>query len=69
LWQPMCYVQITGLLCATLVTKVIVPVLYVMFVENLGWIRWEPEKTLEPEASRRHLAPANSQELPATTTA
>jgi multidrug efflux pump len=48
LWQPMCYVQITGLLCATLVTKVIVPVLYVMFVENLGWIRWEPETKLAP---------------------
>ena len=54
LWQPMCYVQITGLLCATLVTKVIVPVLYVMFVENLGWIRWEPEKKFEPAASRQH---------------
>ena len=50
LWQPMCYVQITGLLCATLVTKVIVPVLYVMFVENLGWIRWEPE----PSPGRAH---------------
>jgi multidrug efflux pump subunit AcrB len=48
LWQPMCYVQITGLLFATLVTKVIVPVLYVMFVENLGWIRWEPEHKFEP---------------------
>jgi predicted RND superfamily exporter protein len=41
LWQPMCYVQIVGLLVATLVTKVIVPVLYVVFVENLKIIRWE----------------------------
>jgi multidrug efflux pump subunit AcrB len=44
LWEPLCYVQIAGLLLATLVTKVIVPVLYVLFVENLGLIRWEPEK-------------------------
>ena len=41
LWEPMCYVQIVGLLAATLVTKVVVPVLYVMFVEDLKIIRWE----------------------------
>lgn len=40
LWEPLCYVQIVGLLLATLVTKVVVPVLYVIFVEDLGWIRW-----------------------------
>jgi len=40
LWEPMCYVQIVGLLAATLVTKVIVPVLYVVFVEDLKIIRW-----------------------------
>ena len=42
LWEPMCYVQIVGLLAATLVTKVVVPVLYVLFVEDLKIIRWEP---------------------------
>ena len=42
LWEPLCYVQILGLLTATLVTKVVVPVLYVIFVEDLGLIRWEP---------------------------
>lgn len=40
LWEPMCYVQIIGLLTATLVTKVIVPVLYVVFVEDLKLIPW-----------------------------
>jgi multidrug efflux pump subunit AcrB len=45
LWAPMCYVQIAGLLIATIVTKVITPVLYVIFVENLGLIRWEPANT------------------------
>ena len=40
LWEPLCYVQIAGLLIATLVTKVIVPVLYVIFVEDLKLIPW-----------------------------
>jgi multidrug efflux pump subunit AcrB len=42
LWEPMCYVQIVGLLAATLVTKIVVPVIYVMFVEDLGIIAWQP---------------------------
>ncbi|MHB8897107.1 MAG: efflux RND transporter permease subunit [Thermoguttaceae bacterium] len=51
LWEPMCYVQIMGLLAATLVTKVVVPVLYVLFVEDLKIIRWEtPEPELPPQA-------------------
>lgn len=40
LWEPLCYVQIVGLLLATLVTKVVVPVLYVIFVEDLKLVRW-----------------------------
>lgn len=40
LWEPMCYVQIAGLLVATVVTLGIVPVVYVTFVENLRLIRW-----------------------------
>ena len=43
LWEPMCYVQIAGKLVATLVTLVIVPVLYVIFVEDLHLVRWEME--------------------------
>jgi len=35
LWEPMCYVQIVGMLVATVVTLVLVPVLYVAFVEDL----------------------------------
>ncbi len=67
LWQPMCYVQITGLLLATLVTKLIVPVLYVVFVEDLGLIRWAPERTAEPSPVRPQLA-ADLHEGPAPTT-
>jgi hypothetical protein len=43
LWEPMCYVQIAGMLVATVVTLVIVPVLYVIFVEDLHLVRWETE--------------------------
>lgn len=43
LWEPMCYVQIAGMLVATLVTLVIVPVLYVVFVEDLKLVKWEQE--------------------------
>jgi len=40
LWEPLCYVQIMGLLVATLVTKIVVPVLYVLFVEDFKLIQW-----------------------------
>ena len=43
LWEPMCYVQIAGMLVATLVTLVIVPVLYVVFVEDLHLVRWDTD--------------------------
>ncbi len=49
LWEPMCYVQIVGMLVATLVTLVIVPVLYVIFVEDLHLVRWETESSPHPE--------------------
>jgi multidrug efflux pump subunit AcrB len=52
LWEPMCYVQIAGMLVATLVTLVIVPVLYVVFVEDLHLVRWETESH---EQHRRSL--------------
>ncbi len=45
------------------------PPLYVMFVENLGWIRWEPERPLEPAASPRPRNVGRSREVPATATA
>ncbi len=56
LWEPMCYVQIAGMLVATLVTLVLVPVLYVVFVEDLHLVRWEqdsPDQTppVEPSTS------------------
>jgi multidrug efflux pump subunit AcrB len=47
LWEPMCYVQIAGMLVATLVTLVVVPVLYVIFVEDLHLVRWEQESPVQ----------------------
>lgn len=51
LWEPMCYVQIAGMLVATLVTLVIVPVLYVIFVEDLHLVRWEQESSEHNESA------------------
>ena len=41
LWEPLCYAQIGGLTFATVVTLVLVPVLYTIFVQDLKWVRWE----------------------------
>jgi multidrug efflux pump subunit AcrB len=41
LWEPLCYAQIGGLTCATLLTLVLVPVLYTIAVRDLGWVRWD----------------------------
>jgi Cu/Ag efflux pump CusA len=53
LWEPMCYVQIVGMLVATVVTLVLVPVLYVVFVEDLRLVRWEQE-------SPHHASPSEA---------
>jgi multidrug efflux pump subunit AcrB len=45
LWEPMCYSQIGGLIAATPVTLLIVPVLYSTFVLDLRIVRWN-ETTL-----------------------
>jgi multidrug efflux pump subunit AcrB len=41
LWQPLCYAQIGGLTIATVLTLVLVPVLYSAVVLDLKWISWE----------------------------
>ena len=43
LWEPLCYAQIGGLSFATVVTLVLVPVLYTIFVRDLKWVRWDKE--------------------------
>ena len=43
LWKPLCYAQIGGLLIATVVTLLLVPVLYSIFVFDLKIVKWETE--------------------------
>ncbi len=44
MWRQLVYVQIGGLLLATIVTKGVVPLLYVVFVETLGVVKWKPDE-------------------------
>jgi multidrug efflux pump subunit AcrB len=46
LWEALCYAQIGGLILATAVTLVIVPVFYSIFVLDLKVVRWDPPQTL-----------------------
>jgi multidrug efflux pump subunit AcrB len=50
LWEPLCYAQIGGLTVATFLTLLLVPVIYTIFVEDLGWIRWEKPAHADAEA-------------------
>jgi len=45
LWQPLCYAQIGGLLIATVVTKLQVPVMYAIFVLDFKILKWETKET------------------------
>jgi multidrug efflux pump subunit AcrB len=40
LWEPMCYAQIGGLLVATFITLLLVPVIYAIVVLDLGLVQW-----------------------------
>jgi multidrug efflux pump subunit AcrB len=39
LWRPLTAVHIVGLLCATGLTLVVLPVIYLLFTEKLKWIK------------------------------
>jgi len=60
LWEPLCYAQIGGLLVATVVTLLLVPVLYATFVLDLKVIRWEP---IDPHEDNGHGHPGVTPEL------
>ncbi len=52
LWEPMCYAQIGGLTIATVITLLLVPVLYAIFVLDLKLVRWEaPIEEEEPHTT------------------
>jgi Cu/Ag efflux pump CusA len=44
LWKPLCYAQIGGLLVATVVTKLQVPVMYAIFVLDFKILKWETDE-------------------------
>jgi len=46
LWKPLCYAQIGGLLIATVVTKLQIPVMYAIFVLDLKILKWESRESL-----------------------
>ena len=45
LWKPLCLAQIGGLLVATIVTKLQVPVMYAIFVLDLKILKWDTPET------------------------
>jgi multidrug efflux pump subunit AcrB len=52
LWEPMCYAQMGGMMVATFITLLLVPVIYTIFVLDLKLIKWEeagPAKEVAPE--------------------
>jgi multidrug efflux pump subunit AcrB len=53
LWKPLCCAQIGGLLLATIITKLQVPVMYAIFVLDLKILKWE---TNSDESKARHLS-------------
>jgi len=57
LWEPLCYVQIAGLTAATVITLLIVPVLYAIFALDLKLVKWERPQP-ETDALEPELAPA-----------
>lgn len=51
LWRPLCFAQIGGLSVATLITLLLVPVLYSIFVLDLKIIRWETSEKVRSQES------------------
>lgn len=55
LWEPMCYAQIGGLITATFVTLLLVPIVYSICVLDLKIVRWE-SVTASEESGREMVA-------------
>ena len=48
LWQPLCYAQIGGLSFATVVTLLLVPVIYTIVIKDLKLVTWEQRGEHKP---------------------
>ena len=64
LWKPLCYAQIGGLLIATVVTKLQVPVMYAIFVLDFKILEWNKVET--PDAQSSSNLPHNENYFPAS---
>ena len=55
LWEPLCYAQIGGLLFATVITLILVPVIYSIAVLDLKLVKWKgvPPPLLPPALPAR----------------
>jgi multidrug efflux pump subunit AcrB len=53
LWEFLCYAQIGGLLVATLITLLLVPVFYSIFVMDLKIVTWETRQKSGVESGAR----------------
>jgi len=61
LWEPLCYAQIGGLSIATVITLVLVPLMYTVFVRDLKIVPWKkehPGPAPAPPASPTKLDPS-----------
>ena len=54
LWKPLCYAQIGGLLLATVVTKLQIPVMYAIFVLDFKILKWETKENIENRGLPTH---------------
>ena len=50
LWEPMCYAQMGGMMVATFITLLLVPVIYSIFVLDLKLIKWDTKHEAENAA-------------------
>ena len=57
LWKPLCYAQIGGLLVATVVTKLQVPVMYAIFVLDFKILKWETTESDAATAAQASVLP------------
>jgi multidrug efflux pump subunit AcrB len=56
LWEPLCYAQIAGLGFATVVTLLLVPVLYTIMIKDLKLIKWDRPDVTSGHTSRGRRA-------------
>jgi Cu/Ag efflux pump CusA len=57
LWEPLCYAQIGGLSVATVITLILVPVIYAIVVLDLKWVKWEKVSHDTVDEKQPELAP------------